>query len=1026
MDTGGYVRLLGRASVQLGDRSIDFLPNKRFQLLAYLAYQGDWISRDKLAFLFWPDETDHTARHNLRQLLKHVRKMAWLEGFEADEYRLRWAVDTDVASFNEALQEGNVEQTPSLYQGPLLPNLEGDGEGEFGEWLAMEREGLHGRWRGSLFGRVEELTRSGNHDAAAGLLRTLLERDPLDEEGVQAYMRSAAKAGHQQQALSAYRSFAKRLRSELQMEPTSVSEQLAKEIEDAPPPPPPRVTGVPAQVTPAPDRSPAVATATRVTSSLPKPATSFVGRDLELAEVAHLLSHEDCRLLTLTGAGGAGKTRLALQAAQEFGQGYPDGVYFVPLDSLTSATSIPTALANVLNLELRGQEEPLEQVIGFLHGNHALLVLDNYEHLLEGATITSELLQGCSNLKLLVTSRERLNVEEEWLLPIEGLSYPKDADSLEKAFAHDAVQLFTQRAKRVQPSFTPTEEELPHMIEVCRLVQGFPLGIELAAAWVRAMPVEEIAREIGRDYDFLSSTSRNVADRHRSIRAAFEYSWRLLSDKEQDVLRKLSVFRGGFTKEAAAYVADASHATLAALVDKSLLRVSPLGRYDRHPLMYQYTLDKLIDLPDEWQETRDRHGTYYFSLLRQGEDNTLQKKTHMEELDPELDNIRFAWKWAVEERKLRDLESAYDLKIYFVYRARYQEFIEFCADAAASLNESDPAHHAALGTLFAMQAWPFHHLGRYEEAVAVAEHGVRLLHPLRKTKPLLTALNALEGVAWSKGNYIQAKKYAKEALVLARTLPEPEQSALALCNAGLVELEIGDYQHAEQYLAEALTLYREHDARFGIAHVLHLLGWLHLYTDNLDDALRLLKESLHLSQSIGAQYEIPYIFCNIAETLLDLGNTTEAQSFCREGLQKARDNKSRSTESWMLTNMGRVAAALGDHDEARQFFVQSLKLALSIDETPRALNCVMYFAELMIRENQTVPAREYLEVVKQHPATKHRLRDKAEVLLKNAQAQLFSVPCTEMYFNNTANTLEEVVAAIVGITPAGTSQNRFC
>ncbi len=215
MAAGGYVHLLGWVGVRVAGKLIDFLPNKRFQLLAYLAYQGDWVSRDKLAFLFWPDETDHTARHNLRQLLKYLRKMDWLSGLEADEQRLRWQVETDVTLFRQALEEGKVDAMLPLYQGPLLPGLEGGGEGEFGEWLAMEREGLHGRWREALFGRVKELESVEQHELAVQLLRAVLEQDPLDEEGLQTYMRSALRAGHREQALSAYRAFAKRLQAEL-------------------------------------------------------------------------------------------------------------------------------------------------------------------------------------------------------------------------------------------------------------------------------------------------------------------------------------------------------------------------------------------------------------------------------------------------------------------------------------------------------------------------------------------------------------------------------------------------------------------------------------------------------------------------------------------------------------------------------------------------------------------------------------------------------------------------------------------
>jgi DNA-binding SARP family transcriptional activator len=317
MAAGCYVQLLGQPGVRVGGKVIDFLPNKRFQLLAYLAYQNDWVSRDRLAFLFWADETDHTARHNLRQLLKYLRKMDWLTDLEADEQRLRWQVETDVTLLRQALEEGEVDATLHLYKGLLLPNLEGDAEGEFGEWLAMEREGLHSRWREALFSKVAELESSKQFDLAGQLLRTLLERDPLDEEGLQAYMRSALKAGHREQALSAYRTFAKRLQAELEMEPSSTTEQLAEEIEEAPPSPPaPRAAVVPAEPPPVPERSNAISSE-RIPNNLPSPSALFVGRDPELTELAGLLEQPDTRLITLLGPGGVGKSRLAVRAAHD-------------------------------------------------------------------------------------------------------------------------------------------------------------------------------------------------------------------------------------------------------------------------------------------------------------------------------------------------------------------------------------------------------------------------------------------------------------------------------------------------------------------------------------------------------------------------------------------------------------------------------------------------------------------------------------------------------------------------------------
>ena len=343
---------------------------------------------------------------------------------------------------------------------------------------------------------------------------------------------------------------------------------------------------------------------------LPSRNTSFVGRQLELSEVAELLGHDECRLLSVVGVGGVGKTRLALQAVRERLEegGFADGVVFVPLEALTDAASVPAVVAGALGLDLSGQEDARSVVLRFLAEKRLLLVLDNFEQLLEGTPFVRELIDRCLRLKLLVTSRERLNLEAEWVFEVEGLAYPEEARSVERAAYFDAVQLFVQRAKRAQPRFSLTAETLPPVARICRLVDGMPLAIELAASWLRALSADEVAKEMEAGADRLEAPARDVPERHRSVRAVFDHSWSLLLEGEREVLRGLSVFRGGFRREAAAVVAGATLPVLARLVDTSLLHLSVEGRYDRHPLLTQYTREKLAEHPEERQGAEQRHG----------------------------------------------------------------------------------------------------------------------------------------------------------------------------------------------------------------------------------------------------------------------------------------------------------------------------------------------------------------------------------------------------------------------------------
>ena len=266
----------------------------------------------------------------------------------------------------------------------------------------------------------------------------------------------------------------------------------------------------------------------------------------------------------------------------------------------------------MLGFSLQGQVDLLTQIADQIGPKNILLILDNYEHLIESATLPVQVLHNCPNLKILVTSRERLNVEEEYVLNLKGLELPTKESDFEDVQLFEGIKLFVQRARKTRLDFRLTPETLPYAITICRMVSAYPLGIELAAVWIRMMPLIEIAKEIKKNLDFLATSSRSIKERHQSIRATFEHSWNLLSPKEREVLRKLSVFKGGFTIKAAQEVANATLSVLASLVDKSLIRTVVDGRYDRHLLIYQYTHEKLVNIPEELFETQKSHCKYFF------------------------------------------------------------------------------------------------------------------------------------------------------------------------------------------------------------------------------------------------------------------------------------------------------------------------------------------------------------------------------------------------------------------------------
>jgi predicted ATPase len=390
-------------------------------------------------------------------------------------------------------------------------------------------------------------------------------------------------------------------------------------------------------------------------------ATFFVGRDTELDDILGLMNNPLCRLLTLIGPGGIGKTRLVQEFIAKHRVLFPDGLYIAYFQAVPSPDLIVSTIAEALDFRFQPGGDSHHQLIDYLHDKSLLLVLDNFEHLLDGASIISDILVSTVAVKLLITSRERLNLQEEWVYEIRGLDYPMN-DTAPDIEGFSAVQLFVHSARRVYPAFRLTQPHKPLVVRICRMVGGMPLGIELASAWTRALPCDEIAREIERSLDILETSSRNILPRHRNMRAAFEPTWNRLSEDERRVFMKLSVFRGGFTREAAEYVAGAALRTLSVLVDKSLLRLDTNGRrYSIHELLRQYSEEKLCSSPHAQNETLDLHCAYYMRFLSEREVDIVflgRQREAIEKINNELENVRIAWRRAVVQGRFEEISQA--------------------------------------------------------------------------------------------------------------------------------------------------------------------------------------------------------------------------------------------------------------------------------------------------------------------------------------------------------------------------------
>lgn len=682
-----FVRLTGRPAARTALEEVPFVPDKRFQLLTYLAHDGDWVGRERAAFLFWPDSDTATSKQNLRGLLQRLRSLPFDPGIEVSPHQLRWRVPSDIAELREALAAGDSRRALEAVKGPLLLGLDGDDVGEYSEWLAIEREQLHSRWRAVAL-EVMAATTAANVGEAPALLRRLVEADGLDEEPVRAYMHVMTRLGRPADALRAYRDLAVRLQRELDLEPSSETIQAYERAREA-------AEALPAAGSEGPAENVSISPSTSREAAPgptrpPTPSTSFVGREAELGDVTTMLRDPGCRVLSLTGPGGIGKTRLALATAGALEAEFENGVVFVRLESLTDPAEVGPAVANALGLGQSSRPDRMDEVESELKGSEVLLVLDNFEHVLDAARLLPRLLAAGPGVKMVVTTRERVGIEAEWVYPVDGLDYPEGEVTADQLAGFESARLLLERARRVRPGFVFTDSDMPALMKLFELTAGLPLAIELAAVWLRAVPLTTLVEELDRDPGALLIADSDKTQRHSSVRAVFEQSWTRLTTVEQRVMRRLAAFVDAFTAEAATFVADANRGVLGALVDKSLLRLGADGRYTRHPLVKSFTREKLAADTAEQEEVWGRHTAYYLRFLRERTDRAKGPRPGdvLREVSAEWRELKAVMRRAAERFDRADLVHLMNLLEldlgYFQAHGHDDETLKSLGDAATA------------------------------------------------------------------------------------------------------------------------------------------------------------------------------------------------------------------------------------------------------------------------------------------------------------------------------------------------------
>lgn len=879
------IGLLGSFSLRQGAQPITTLNAERPQsLLAYLLlHRQTPISRQQLAYTFWPDSAEEQARTNLRNLLYTLRRhlpdadhFVWF-----DTHTVQWRADAnftlDVADFEQALAAGRQAANPqarlaawgtavTLYKGPLLPGI-------YDDWLIPLRERLHDAYLEALRTCAQLAAELGDLPTAVQYARTLQREDPLAETAVILLMQVYGQLGDQTAVHRAYQAGVAALRQELDAEPgletqaayAAALQQAARGLTpDAAAP----ETAVPLRASP------------RQAPQLPPQPTPFVGREAELAKLAEWLADRSCRLITITGPGGAGKTRLAMQAAMGHATVFADGVAFVPLTAVTDPTLLPSAIAQGLDFTFTGAAPRQTQLQQYLADKTLLLLLDNAEQLGERVAFLAELLAAAPRVKLLVTSRHRLRLQEEWVFPLQGLPLPDTAD-VQTIAANSAATLFVQAAQRHNPGFAPNAADWQAISRICQLVDGMPLGLELAAPWIRLLSCAEIGAEIAKNLDFLTSAHQNMPERHRSLRAVFNQTWQMLTPAEQAAFGSLSLFVGGFSREAAEQVAGADLHTLSALLDKSLVRRLRNGRYDIHELLRQYAAGQLT--PEANQAAAARLAAYYLALVETAASHLIgpEQQTWLAALELEYDNIQVALGWGIASG---DGDTAVRLGAglgrYWWLRYRPVEGGAWLRQILAMPGLPAAATSRAL-TYAGM-------LARLRRDYAEAENWLtESAHNLRQTgnkQDLGRTLNELGMLYLDQGHADQAQPLFAECLALAQELDSPHISSIALLNLGMATQYLGHLDEAERYYQEGLVLSRQLNLQTNLAMILNSYSALLLDQNRLETAREMLLESVQLNVTLGHQDGIAWAFLGLL-TLHHLKDEFETAA-CLVGVQE--------------------------------------------------------------------------------------------------------------------------------------------
>lgn len=933
-------------------------PPKTVQLLAYLLlHRREALTRDQLAFALWIDRSDADARGQLRRYLYRLRQLLpegdWLiTRGEQVQWNTAAGYWLDVEEFAGASGGplDRLDAAQRLYTDDLLIDL-------YEDWIIIERERLREMYLNNWQRLLEHYRAQRVYDRAIACALQILKREPLRENTVRELMQLRAASGDRNRALADYQQFQQRVIEELGVQPLPETVALYEQLRHA--------TAGPA----APRLSSTVPNMRARSVKVPAPLTRLLGREHELNAVCDLLQSGECgvRLVTLTGPGGTGKTRLAQAVAQRFAQQpaiFEDGLYYVSLSPLTSPDFVLPAIAKVLGVFESGQRSFSDAVKDALHHKDLLLILDNFEHLLEAAPLITELLSASADLCVLITSLEALHVYGEQEYEVPPLPLP-DLDHLpppNELLNDAAIALFVERARAVKADFALNADNAAVVAEICVRLDGLPLAIELAAARSKIFTPQAMLQRLADRLHFLVGQSRDRPDRQRTLRSVVDWSYNLLTDGEKRLFARLSVFAGSFTPSAAAALGLAQTGRLgappadmidrlAALVDKNMLRAVKLDRADDEPrfrmllTLREYAQERLR-ARGEWEALQAQHAAYRLAVAQHSaaEFGGPRQADWMRQLDADRDNFRAVLTWTLEQpdRVELGLQLALALGKFWLAHGDWSEGEQWLKRALAQNPNAAPEWRArALNRASELADL----VGDTRESDLFAAESLALFRSLGDVRGLADALCNMAGTRLTQNDHARAEPLLLEALTLYRQIEAPAGAAQALSYLGMLAKEQGDFKRAAACFEESLELDRQLGDALGMAQNLGQLSFNAYWQSDYVRAAGLGQQSLDMARHAGSRRAMAIALDGVGAALARLGQMDKAWAYLTESLALYHELGNKTGQAMVLADLASTAIGQGDLHRATALYLEGLDVSWQIGDRRRSAFCLEGLAQ---------------------------------------------------------------------------------